>query len=135
MIFATPYRFTPDVIRKVVPSGKIGVYALGDVDGGKFTVKYVGRSDCSLQKRLLTHNMLYQFSYFIFLFTETQEEGFVLEAKWWHDCKVKRLPVANQIHPDSPSRAELKCPYCEFTSGMKHFLKSELDVASWQKAS
>lgn len=134
-MFATPYRFTPDVVRNVVPSGKIGVYALGDVIDDKFTVKYVGRSDCSLQKRLLTHNLLYQFSYFIFLITETDKDGFALEAKWWHDCKIKRLPIVNQIHPDSPSGLGIKCPYCEFSRDIKSFLKSELDVATWQKAS
>ena len=41
----TPYRMTPDVIRSVVQKHRPGVYILGDDDDGRFTFRYVGRSD------------------------------------------------------------------------------------------
>lgn len=122
---AIPYRFTPDVIRQVIPEECIGVYALGDVEDGVFTVKYVGRSDHSLRRRLLTHNLLYEFSYFIFMKVPTVQKGFELESRWWHDCKLARLPIVNRIHPDAPSGEKVRCPYCDFAHDFHLFLRGE----------
>lgn len=65
----TPYRMTPDVIRNEVIKGIPGAYVLGDMEDGEFRFKYVGRSDSCLQTRLLTHDYLYEYSYFIFAYT------------------------------------------------------------------
>lgn len=124
----TAYRFTPDVIRAVVDSEKAGVYALGDVLNGKFVVAYVGRSDCSLQTRLLTHNYRYDYSYFIFRYTSNARDAFVLESQWWHDCRNAEPPLVNQIHPDSPSGIKLYCPYCSFSRDVDKILQSEIDI-------
>ena len=56
---ATPYRMTPDVIRSVVQKYRAGAYILGDENNGQLIFRYVGRSDCCLQTRLLTHGLLY----------------------------------------------------------------------------
>lgn len=117
-----PYRFTPDVIRSVVPETAIGTYALVDVEEGQLSIKYVGRSDVSLRNRLLTHNYLYTYSFFIICFTASMNEAFVLESKWWHDCKNNGIRLVNAIHPDSPSQMNLVCPYCQFKAGIRSII-------------
>ncbi|MFR5761360.1 MAG: hypothetical protein ACLUFI_06975 [Oscillospiraceae bacterium] len=100
----TPYRMTPDVIRSVVQKHRPGVYILGDDDDGRFTFRYVGRSDHCLQTRLLTHGLLYHCPLFlIFSCTDTAKDAFELESKWWHDCKNNGVHLLNIIHPDSPA--------------------------------
>lgn len=131
MMLATPYRFTPDVIRQIIPKECIGVYALGDVENGVFTIKYVGRSDHSLRRRLLTHNLLYEFSYFIFMTVSSTREGFELESRWWHDCKLVHLPIENRIHPDAPSGQKIQCPYCNFAHNIRRFLSEEIAISEW----
>lgn len=131
MMLATPYRLTPDAIRLIIPEGCIGVYALGDIEGGQFTIKYVGRSDHSLRRRLLTHNLLYRFSYFIFMTVSSMQECFELESRWWHDCKLAHLPIQNRIHPDAPSGKKIQCPYCDFAHNIRRFLSEEIATSEW----
>lgn len=118
----TPYRMTPDVIRSVVQKHRPGVYILGDDDDGRFTFRYVGRSDHCLQTRLLTHGLLYHCPYFIFSYTDTAKDAYELESKWWHDCKNNGVHLLNIIHPDSPAGMMLSCPYCQFKSGIRELL-------------
>lgn len=120
----TPFRFTPDVIRKVVPKSEIGVYALGDIERGKFIIKYVGRSDSSLLKRLLTHNYLYRFFYFIFCTAKNEKEAFEMESQWWHICNNERVTLCNYIHPDAPSGVHVNCPYCSAVKEIKNYFKA-----------
>ena len=115
MMTATPFRMTPDVIRKEVAKGIPGVYVLGDIEDGRFNYKYVGRSDTCLQTRLLTHDYLYEYSYFVFAYVKDSKKAFELESKWWHDCRNNGIALRNQIHPDSPSNQLLYCPYCQFS--------------------
>ncbi len=124
------FLFLPEVIRSCIEPMKPGVYMLGDVMDGKFVVGYVGRSDICLQKRLLTHNHLYEFSYFFFEYTQTSEEAYIKEAELWHNCVDYKIPIANKIHPDSPGNAHLQCPYCQ----MARSIQNSLDI-SWLKAS
>lgn len=119
---ATPYRMTPDVIRSVVQKYRPGAYILGDENNGQLIFRYVGRSDCCLQTRLLTHGLLYHCSYFIFSYTNTAKGAFELESKWWHDCKNSGMNLLNIIHPDSPTGSSLLCPYCHFQNGIKKYL-------------
>lgn len=118
----TPFRMTPDVIRSVVQKHRPGVYILGAESDGQFIFQYVGRSDHCLQTRLLTHGLLYHCPYFIFSYTDTAREAFELESKWWHDCKNNEVHLLNIIHPDSPSGAQLSCPYCQFQRGIQEYL-------------
>lgn len=134
-MLATPYRFSPDAIRQIIPEGCIGVYALGDIENGVFSIKYVGRSDCSLRRRLLTHNLLYKYPYFIFAIVDTVKAGFELESRWWHDCKIARLALINRIHPDARSGERTKCPYCEFSDNIRKFLREEVTGFVWPNAS
>lgn len=111
---ATPYRMTPDVIRCLVEPNHPGAYILGDVIDGVFVFRYVGRSDHCLRTRLLTHPFLYEYEYFIFVYAKDAVDAFEIECKWWHDCKNEEIWLRNKIHPDSPSKQGLICPYCQF---------------------
>ncbi len=107
------FLFLPEVIRSCVEPMQTGVYMLGDIVDGEFVVGYVGRSDICLQNRLLTHNHLYEFSYFFFQYTNTPEEAFAKEAELWHNCVDYGISISNKIHPDSPAHLYLTCPYCQ----------------------
>ena len=122
MTQAIAYRCTPDVIRDVIAPGKIGAYALGNMENEEFSIKYIGRSDKSLRNRLLSHNYMYHFDYFIFQCTTTVEEAFKLEAKWWHSCRMNHVKIVNRIHPDSPNEMNLRCPYCNFSYHLSQLL-------------
>lgn len=112
----TAHRFTPDSIRKAVPDGVPGVYVLGEITSDGFLPKYVGRSDTNVRKRLLTHNYLYDYSYFLIEVVSTPGQAYLNEAKWWHDCLTKDIELANKIHPDSPAGAAHECPFCTFAN-------------------
>ena len=117
------FLFLPEMIRELVDEKKAGVYALGEVVDDKFFVGYVGRSDTCLRTRLLSHNYLYDFSYFYFQYAGTPAGAFVKEAGLWHACVDYGMSIRNRIHPDSPVNAHLKCPYCQSAKIIKHSLE------------
>ncbi|MBD2211535.1 hypothetical protein H6G27_16925 [Nostoc linckia FACHB-104] len=106
----------PEVIRTDVEPCRPGVYVLGNECSG-FMAHYIGRSDKCLQTRLLNHNYLYQFSYFIFRYASNPREAFYLECQLWHYyADLKHM--YNKIHPASPADSAEKCPYCQFSEAM-----------------
>lgn len=116
------YLLRPDVVREVVEKGRPGVYILGEYERGRFVIRYVGRSDRCLRTRLLTHNHLYECSYFIFRYASSPAEGFQMECKWWHDYVSWPGELLNKRHPGTPPGRNLSCPYCHFAKGMKGVL-------------
>ena len=123
------FLFLPEIIRMLVDKGKAGVYALGEVVDDEFFIGYVGRSDTCLRTRLLSHNYLYDFSYFYFQYAETPANAYAKEAGLWHSCVDYGIPIRNRIHPDSPVDAHLKCPYCLSAKMIKQSLEH-----NWPKA-
>ena len=95
---------------------KIGNYWLGDLtpDGSLF-VRYVGRSDTCLRRRLQEHSIKGIYEAFVFRESETIKEAFDIECREWHMFKTLGQ-LDNSIHPDSPSRLPYKCPYCKVIS-------------------
>lgn len=118
---ATAYLMLPAVIRRVVEPGRPGIYILGEFEDGQMVARYIGRSDCCLQTRLLNHNHRYECSYFIFRYASSAKEAFLMECKWWHDFSAKRSELLNKIHPGAPSGQNCPCPYCHFAQGIKAF--------------
>lgn len=113
-MLAIPRKFTPEIVKGVVSqTNRTGVYILGNNVNG-FKVGYVGRSDNCLQSRLINHNHLYNFDYFIFKYTRDIRDAFFQECQYWHTSFDAHL--ANVIHPASPKKSGLKCPYCQFAS-------------------
>ena len=102
------YDFTCEKIDEVVESGKIGNFALGDInESGLFHVKYVGRSDMDLRRELKQH-MIYEYSKFKFSYAGSLEEAYLKECRNYHDFK----PVENSAHPVNLFNNEQKCCYC-----------------------
>lgn len=119
-MYFLPRRFTPEVVRLVVEPGWSGAYALGHSREDQFEIGYVGRSDTCLQSRLVTHNYLWRFDYFIFQQAANEYEAYALECEFWHSSKDQ---VRNLIHPGSPSGSGLACQYCGFASSVARFYR------------
>lgn len=104
--------------RNIIANTK-GNYILGTIDkNGEFIPGYVGRSDCCLKTRLLTHNHFSKYSAIVIKFASTEIETFLTECKWYHDLRSMGIKLENKIHPDSPDYGEKCCPYCEFKALM-----------------
>lgn len=119
---AIPVTFLPKNVRRIVKKDCAGVYVLGNEENGKFVPKYIGRSDYSIRHRLLTHNHMYDYEYFVFMYVNGMEAAFLMESKWWHDCLNNGIDIDNKIHPDTPSGAYIECPYCAFAKDMNELL-------------
>lgn len=103
-----PYQLNEKEIKKVLASTRIGNYALGHMNGDKFIVNYVGRSDSDVQGRLVSWvdespRPLFKYSY-----ADTVREAFEKECKNYHDFS----PSDNEIHPDKPEGKTYPCPVC-----------------------
>jgi len=100
------YKFTKEEISEKVPNEK-GIYFLGNLKNKKFVVGYVGRSDFSLKKRLLSHNHFDKFNFFSFFVTRTKREAFFLETEYWYLLKESTI---NKIHPNVPQNMVMEYP-------------------------
>lgn len=103
------YNLDNETIDNQVKNNRIGNYALGYYDKkNTFIVKYVGRSDTDLNRRLKEHvrdkfdQPLFKYSY-----ATTVEEAYKKECKNYHDFKGGLL---NDEHPKLPKGK--KCLYC-----------------------
>ena len=114
----TPVKFVPEVVRKVVPKGKIGTYILG-IDQNGFLAGYIGRSDNCLRARLCMHNHLWEFEYFIVKYAKTVSEAYHEECSLFHYHQQIGMTLINVIHPASPGGSGLVCPHCEFKREMQ----------------
>jgi hypothetical protein len=110
----TPRLLVPRVVREAVAPGQPGAYALGN-DRGGFQVGYIGRSDYCLRTRLLTHNYLYEFEYFVLRYAAGVLAAFQVECELYHVYRQAGAPLANRVHPAAPS-FRVACPYCDFAS-------------------
>ena len=101
-----------ETIANQLASKQIGNYWLGHFSAdGSFIVRYIGRSDTCLKRRLLEHAKKGKYEAFIFRKTEQIKESFDIECREWHLLKnIGQLD--NLIHPDSPTRLPYKCKYC-----------------------
>ena len=100
------YNFNKQEIIKNVPDKK-GIYFLGSFHQGKFVVGYVGRSDGSLKKRLLTHNHFCKFDFFSFELVNSMREGFILETEYFY---LNAGNTLNKIHPNRPRNLIMEHP-------------------------
>jgi hypothetical protein len=120
-LVAVPHLFTAAVIRRVVVEPGPGAYVLGDDDGG-FTIGYVGRSDRSVRDRLIGHERLGEFDYFIVRYARSPEGAHLLECAFWHASVDAERQLGNLIHPAAPRGLGLQCPYCHFATHVRRLL-------------
>lgn len=124
-LVAVPHLFTPAIVRRIISGAGPGAYALGRDDGG-FVVGYVGRSDHSVRERLVAHERLVEFDYFIARSADNAGGAFQLECAFWHACLEAGRPLANIIHPGRPRGSGLECPYCHFATNVRRLLAAQI---------
>lgn len=110
-----PYVFVDTEMQAEVRDDKIGNYALGyENDNGSFLVKYVGRSDTDLRRRLIEHyNNRETYEFFKFKYAKSVEDTFIEECRNYHDFGESKS-LDNERHPDRPDgKKYLTCPYCD----------------------
>ena len=92
------YIYTESSVCNHAPDSK-GIYFLGNVINNKFVVGYVGRSDTSTRKRLLSHNHKAKFTHFCFDDVKTKHQGFLRETEEWY---IHKKTAINKVHPQVP---------------------------------
>ena len=102
-----------DIITQNVARKLIGNYWLGDFSSDEsFIVRYIGRSDTCLYRRLKEQAAKQKWEAFVFRPTD-QKSGSITEA-FNIECREYHLlnPVDNMMHPDKPSGLHHTCAYC-----------------------
>jgi hypothetical protein len=107
------YELCESNVLRIIPKNATGTYLLANKKNGCIYVKYTGRSDTRLQKRLLDHVKVGKYSYFTFFITETILEAYKIECREWHNA----VDLDNKIHPRKPKNLNYKCPYCKKKNG------------------
>lgn len=120
MLTYTPILYLPQNVNALVDEGMAGTYVLGS--GQDFKIGYVGRSDTCVRRRLVSHNHLYKFDYFIFRYAENPLEAYRFECEAYHALERVGSEVLNQIHPAAPRSSGVRCPYCSFARNVKRFV-------------
>lgn len=117
------YDLTDKIVDQTVTKDNLpGNYALGYVnnDNNKFVVKYVGRVDNNLARRLKQHIAEIQndekwkkraeyLTTFKFSYAQSIKEAFETECRNYHDFGGKD-GLFNERHPKRPNDTNLSCP-------------------------
>lgn len=106
------YKFTPWLIRLLIPKGFKGTYILYTKSKNTVVPIYVGRSDTDLQRRLLYHPYSQIADYFEYFTFDSAEKTYLSETALYHCFEGD---IANKIHPAMPANTHLKCPFCNKT--------------------
>ena len=110
LTMADIYPLASPVIDDLIPPKTIGNYVLGYRVGKTIQVKYVGRSDTDLNRRLKEH-LEDPYDAFMFNIQNTPEEAYIEECWNWHGCDGEEW-LDNKIHPDRPEGCTEICPVC-----------------------
>lgn len=106
-----PVKLASENIDKLVQAHSPGNFALGYIEGKAFIVKYIGRSDCDLNKDL--KHSIGNYSHFKWSYASSAKDAFNKECQNYHDfggCDE----LDNNKHPDKPTGEYLLCEYCGF---------------------
>ena len=104
-----PFDLSVAEIGRQITKTEAGNYALGKMDGTKFIVQYVGRSDSDVATRLKQH--VGKYPKFKFSYATSPKAAFEKECKNFHDFGTEKK-LDNTIHPDRPANSGWKCPVC-----------------------
>lgn len=102
---ARSHRLTRNSVKKYARSGAKGVYQLRRSRTGP--VRYVGRSDTDVQRRLLEQVRQTDYSYFTVEHKGSSRRAWKREAHLYH---YHRDDLDNDAHPTPP--AGMSCPKC-----------------------
>lgn len=106
------YKFTPWLIKALIPKGYKGSYILYSNRKQIMKPIYIGRSDTDLQRRLINHPYLNVAEYFEYYTFDSAEKAFLSETALYHYFNNELL---NEIHPAIPAHSNIKCPFCNET--------------------
>lgn len=107
-----PYDLTNQKIDGVVTRTSPGNYALGYVSDSSFRVKYVGRSDDDLNRRLKSWvGERSEYKKFKYSYATSPKAAFEKECKNYHDFGGSE-ELDNEQHPQCPYGTNWKCPVC-----------------------
>jgi len=107
-----PYELTTGKIDEVVTKTSAGNYALGYVSDSSFYVRYVGRSDDDVNRRLKAWvGKSTWYTHFKFSYATSPKAAFEKECENWHDFDAGSLD--NEQHPERPDNTNWKCPRCD----------------------
>jgi hypothetical protein len=110
--FESPWRlaFRADrrTLARLIPPHTIGTYLL--LRGG--SPIYIGRSDCCLRSRLVSHERLGSAEHVVWEIYTSAMAAFYSEAAWFHRLVTSKYCL-NQIHPAAPLGGAATCPLCE----------------------
>lgn len=105
------FSLTDEKIDEIVTKTSPGVYVLGHSDNNSFVVKYVGRSDDDLNKRL--HDWVGEYARFKFGYFDSEKAAFERECRIWHNFGGPNGDLDNQVHPARPKGSNWECPVCD----------------------
>ena len=106
-----PYPFNEDFIDDKVFLKTQGNYALGVIENGLFSVRYVGRSDTDLNRRL-KEQIGKPYTHFMHSYPTAVVYTYEKECMNFHDYGGTGY-LDNEIHPDKPEGYHhLQCPRC-----------------------
>lgn len=103
------HKLKPVEIKQLVPKKSVGSYRLGVFSDENLDVRYFGRSDTDLRRRLLQHAKEEKFSHFTFETANMLFDAFRQECRDWH---MNISNIKNCVHPFAPKRLPYVCPYC-----------------------
>ena len=104
------FELTNNKIDQEVTKTSAGNYALGHNEKNTFIVKYVGRSDDDLNKRL--KDWVGDFERFKYSYATSPKAAFEKECRNYHDFGENKN-LNNEYHPDRPDESTWKCPVCD----------------------
>ena len=105
------YPLNNAIIDRLIPPNTIGNYVLGYRESAnEIQIKYVGRSDTDLNRRLKEH-LSDSYEAFMFNIQNTPEEAYIEECWNWHGCDGEEW-LDDEIHPDRPEGCTEICPVC-----------------------
>ncbi len=109
------YALTPQWIDEVVPEGYAGFYAIGNANGQRFEVRYVGRSDSDVHQELRRqeeknrargHN---PYKYFKYRLAKSAQAAFEIECQVFHESGGSDN-LDNKTHPARLKKSGWQCP-------------------------
>jgi hypothetical protein len=104
-----PYQLNNENIDAEVTKTSPGNYALGYSKKSTFYVKYVGRSDTNLNKRL--KNWVDEYKEFKYSYASSPKSAFEKECSNFHEFG-EADSLDNENHPQRPDNSNWKCPQC-----------------------
>jgi hypothetical protein len=107
-----PYPLTEEDIDSRVEE-RTGNYALGVAGKNIMVVKYIGRSDTNLNKRLKEH-IKEGYKDFEYVYTSDPTSAYKKECQDYHVFTNNGFILDNKNHPGKPKNAPLtlSCPVC-----------------------